>query len=346
MSRKTLRVGTFNLCNLALPNTLYYRERYSTEDYIRKKQWTAAQLDRMRADVIGFQELFHPEALQETLQQSEHCRNFKLIAIAPTGDTPTVALASRFPILNYRYIQDFPAAARLDVQGAEMPFTHFSRPVLAAQLQLSDTVACTVFVVHLKSKRPIFPDQVDRQDPVEIAKGQARSLMLRAAESIALRVLLMQVLQHRDYPVMVLGDMNDGGTSVTSQIISGEVPHRKLEPARKRNIWDVLLYHVKDIQARQSYGDFYYTHIHNGYYESLDHIMVSQEFVGQNPDRIGRVVYVSVFNDHLLDATLTQEEIPNWQSDHGQVVASIELEREHSRRAKVTTEFSMKISRI
>lgn len=337
MSRKNFRVGTFNLCNLALPNTAYYdHERYSAADYAKKKLWTAAQLDRMRADIVGFQEVFHKEALQEVLNQSDYCRSFNLVTLSPTEDTPAVALASRFPILNYRYIQDFPAEARLEVQGAEMPFTHFSRPVLSVQLRLSETVECTVFVVHLKSKRPIFPERVDRQDPIEIAKGQARSLLLRTAESIALRILLMQVLQHRNYPVMVLGDMNDGGTAVTSQIISGEVPHRKLEPERKRKVWDVLLYHVKDIQARQSYGDFYYTHIHNGYHESLDHIMVSQEFVGQNPDRVGRVVYVSVFNDHLLDGTLTQEEVPNWQSDHGQVVASIELEHERSRQVNIS----------
>ncbi|MBF2046735.1 MAG: endonuclease/exonuclease/phosphatase family protein [Leptolyngbya sp. IPPAS B-1204] len=328
MSRRTIRIGTFNLLNLALPNRVFYHhEYYSPEVYAKKIRWIGGQLDRIRPDLIGFQEVFHHEALQQALQQSDSCRDFHLVAISPTGDTPAVALASRFPILYHRYIQDFPISAQLDIQGAAIPLTHFSRPVLSVQVQLSDTIECTVFVVHLKSKRAIIPDHVDRQDPIEQAKGQVRSLMLRAAESIALRVLLMQVLQNRNYPVIVLGDMNDGGAAVTSQIISGEVPHRKLDSKRKRELWDILLYHVKDIQARQSYGDFYYTHIHNGHYESLDHIMVSQEFVVQNPDRIGRVVYVSVFNDHLIDETLTTEEIPNWQSDHGQVVASIELER-------------------
>lgn len=328
MSRSNFRVGTFNLCNLALPDVNYYRnESYSPETYQKKKRWTAIQLDRMRADIVGFQEVFHPRALQEVMQQSEYCRGFNLVATEPTSDTPMVALASRFPILDHQYIVDFPATAQLDVQGAPMPFTHFSRPVLSVRLQLTEAIECTVFVTHLKSKRPIFPEDADRNDPVEIAKGQARSLMLRAAESIALRVLLMQVLQHSTHPVMVLGDMNDGGTAVTSQIISGQVPHRRLDTDRKRKIWDVLLYHVKDIQARQSFNDFYYTHIHNGHYDSLDHIMVSQEFVTQNPNRIGRVVYVSLLNDHLVDETLSNDPVPDWQSDHGQVVASIDLER-------------------
>ncbi|MGB6015523.1 MAG: endonuclease/exonuclease/phosphatase family protein, partial [Nodosilinea sp.] len=86
-----------------------------------------------------------------------------------------------------------------------------------------------------------------------------------------------------------------------------------------------LLYQVKDIQARLGYGDHYYTHIHNGHYDSLDHIMVSEEFSAQNRDRIGRVTYVSVFNDHLFDQTLLEDSIESWQSDHGQVVANIEL---------------------
>lgn len=332
MSRRTLRVGTFNLCNLALPEqTFYGREFYSPQEYDRKISWVAGQLDQMWADLIGFQEVFHAEALQQALQQSQMGERMQLIVGKPIGDTPAVALASRFPILEHRFVRDFPTAAQLEVQGATLPLTHFARPVLMARLQLTETVECTVFVVHLKSKRPIVPEHLDRHDPIEKAKGQARSLILRAAESIALRVLLMEVLQDRDHPVIVLGDMNDGGAAVTSQLISGEPPHRKLETEYKRKIWDVLLYHVKDIQARQSFSDVYYTHIHNGRYESLDHIMVSQEFVSQNPDRIGRVVYVSVFNDHLIDETLSPEEMPKWQSDHAQVVASIELERHPSR---------------
>jgi predicted extracellular nuclease len=39
-----------------------------------------------------------------------------------------------------------------------------------------------------------------------------------------------------------------------------------------------LLYNTKDIQARQSSGDFYYSHIYNGHYEGLDHILVSKHF--------------------------------------------------------------------
>ncbi len=343
---KVFRVGNFNLCNLALPNEVFYRrEFYSKADYARKIAWSAQQLDRMRADIVGFQEVFHPAALQDVLDHSEYCRDFHLLAVPPLDDTPTVALASRFPVLAHEFITDFPAAARLDVRGATMPLSHFSRPVLKVRLQLSQSVECVVYVVHLKSKRGIIPQYVDKYDPVEIAKGQARSLMLRAAEAIALRVLMLELLEDRDYPVMLLGDLNDGNPAVTSRIISGEPPHRRLEHDFKREIWDVLLYHAKDIQARQSYDDYIYTHLHNGHYECLDHIMVSQEFVSQNPERIGNVIYVSVFNDHLLDETLSDEHMPKWQSDHGQLVAAIELERDERPRRVLTVKRSTEVTK-
>lgn len=325
MNRRSLRVGTFNLRNLALPGQQFYNEQYTVEEFAQKQQWIGEQLHRMRADIIGFQEVFHEQALEQVVANSP-CQDYQMVVATPITDTPAVALISRLPIQQYTIIRDFPAAARLDIQSPELSLTHFSRPVLSVRLRLSEQVECTVLVVHLKSKRPIYPEGVDRQDPMERAKGQARSLILRAAEAVALRLVLMEVLQNQDHPVIVMGDFNDGGLAVTSQLISGAAPQRNMESEQKQRIWDVLLYHVKDIQARQSYGDFYYTHIHNGHYESLDHIMVSQELVAQNPHRVGRVVYVSVFNDHLMDETLSREPVPRWQSDHGQVVACIELE--------------------
>lgn len=330
MSGRSFKVGTFNLQNLALPNQSFYHDRYRPEEYAKKKLWTAEQLNRMQADIVGFQEVFHEQALQEALAASTFCQSFSFV-VAPITDTPAVALATRFPILESGVIQEFPPAAQLDVQGEKLPFTHFSRPILWARLQLTDWLDCTVFVAHLKSKRPIIPDDADRGDPIERAKGQARSLILRAAEAIAFRVVLMRVLQNRNHAVIVLGDMNDGGLAVTSQIVSGEVPFKRLDAEVKQKLWDIVLYQTKDIQARQSYGDFHYTHIHNGHYDSLDHILVSQEFYAQNPNRVGRVVYTTVLNDHLIDDTLSPEQVPLWQSDHGQVVALIELDRPRQR---------------
>ena len=58
---------------------------------------------------------------------------------------------------------------------------------------------------------------------------------------------------------------------------------------------------------------------------ALDHIMVSEEFHGPNPDGVGEIEYVQVFNDHILDEMASLDEVPRTRSDHGQVVAKIRL---------------------
>ncbi|MEA5536321.1 endonuclease/exonuclease/phosphatase family protein [Crocosphaera sp. XPORK-15E] len=324
--QKSFNVGTFNLYNLVLPQVKYHGNReYTPEVYQQKKAWINHQLNLMKADIIGFQELFHQEALQEIIAENQDYKDAAIITTNPTGELPTVALLSKFPVIKYTIFKEFPLGINLDFKEVIIPINSFSRPVIAADIALTDDIQCTVFVVHLKSKRPIIPESVDRQDPVEFVKGKARALILRAAEAAALRVILMDKLKNRQYPVIVLGDLNDGNLAVTTRMIMGEPPWEKLRFEAKKKIWDVLLYSVKDIQARQSYGDFYFSHIHNGYYESLDHILVSEEFVAFNRESIGKVTYVSVFNDHLIDEMLSDAEVEPWQSDHGQVVASFQL---------------------
>jgi predicted extracellular nuclease len=322
-----IKVGSFNLLNLALPEVPYYNRRgYTHEEFAKKKTWINLQLDNMDADIVGVQEVFQEEALRNVLNANPNFKDYYTVVADNGGSgSPSVGLISRFPISDYEVIRSF--RETIDVEGVLIPFDTFSRPVLKAKVRISPTVQLTIFVVHLKSKRPIFPDdqQVSRDNPLELAKGQARALLRRTAEANALRTILIESLMGRDTPVIVMGDLNDTHTSVTTQLISGEPPYRHLPFEAKLKAWDVLLYHVKDIQARKSYVDTYYTHIHNGHYESLDHIMVSQELVSENPKHVGRVGVVRTFNDHLVDETLSDERVLPWTSDHAQVVASIEF---------------------
>lgn len=329
-----LFIGTFNALNLIMPETTYYNSRrYTQEEYALKKGWMQEQLRRMNADIVGFQEVFSKRALEEVVAGVPKFKDAHVVIAdmdnnPECSDSPSVALVSRFPITDYEVITTFPE--QLVVDGMTIPFKKFSRPILKARIRLSDDLYVIVFVAHLKSKNPMLSEGVDRDDPVEKSKGAARSLLMRAAEANALRTILMDTLQHREHPVVVMGDLNDGDGAVTTQIISGEMPQRRFPMERKLRYWDVLLYHVKDIQARLSYHDVYYTHIHNGHCESLDHILVSQELVRENPNHIGRVAYVRVFNDHIIDETLSDEGAPCWQSDHGQVVVCIDMNGELS----------------
>ena len=325
MTANHIRVGTFNLYNLALPERPYYDRQYTRGDYRQKVEWLQQQLTKMRGDLIGFQEVFHQAALEDVLRGVSHYDDCRMLVAPEQRRTPSVGLVTRFEVLDHTFVTDFPEDAILEIEDMAIPITRFSRPVLRARLRIRGALYVTVFVTHLKSKNPLIPEGVDRHDPVERAIGKARSLIKRAAEATAVRCLLLAHLAHNNEPVIVMGDINDTGHAVTSEIMTGSPPWRTLPFEKKLRNWDVLLYNVKDIQARQSYRDVYYTHIHNGHYESLDHILVSQEFVRQNPQHIGYVEYVKVLNDHLLDDTLSNDRIPRWQSDHGQVVASIRL---------------------
>jgi len=329
VEKQQFRVGTFNLNNLVLPAVEYYHgEFYSAADYRQKVDWTARQLDRMQVDLVGFQEIFQEQALAEVLATTDSAKGHQLVMAEGIGQGPGVALATSFPVLGQQIYIDFPPESWLsvDAEKARIPLTSFSHPVLAVEVELPNGSPCTVFVVHLKSKRPTMFRHVDRTDPVEIAKGQARSLIRRAAEATALRYILMEKLRDRRYPVIVMGDVNDNHTSVTTQLVTGQPPWECWSFRKKVPVWDTLLYQVKDIQARLGYGDHYYTHIHNGHYDSLDHIMVSEEFAPRNRNHIGQVIYVSVYNDHLFDQTLLDDQIERWKSDHGQVVATIALD--------------------
>lgn len=330
---KTIKVGTFNLMNFMLPDRRFYNGTlfYTKDEYRRKSEWVEFMLNQMNADIIGFQELFHREAMLRIIKNNPYYRKARLYMAEEDGEQPSVALLSRYPVENIEIFTLFPENAVIDFfpkgkDAVALPFTTFSRPVIKADIRIRDYGLITVFVVHLKSKRAVFYAGEDSQNPVDLARALSRSLMIRASESVALRALVSQALEEPERPVILCGDVNDTGNAVTSRIISGEVPQHKLSDSVKKHVWDLLLYHVKDIQARRSYQDFYYTHIHNGMYESLDHIMVSQELVTEYPRNTGRVGLVSLYNDHLVDQTFTQQGQDKCKSDHGVVVCSLELD--------------------
>ncbi|MEM1137920.1 MAG: endonuclease/exonuclease/phosphatase family protein [Bacteroidota bacterium] len=327
-----INIGTFNLLNLSLPNVEYYpRRSYTQETYEKKLVWLGNQLSKMKGDILGFQEVFHDEALLALLKSNIATAKYNVVSTYDSANTkrPYVALATRFEILEEEVFTDFPSLVQFDDE--EIAIKRFSRPVLRCKVKLSENMIIQCFVAHLKSKRPDYPDDIpweEKHHPKEIAHAKVRSLVRRTFEAAALRELLLPYLMGKDEPVILMGDLNDNNLAVSTKLISGEPPKKKEKSKVKRKIWDSLLYNVKDIQARMSFHDYYFSHIHNGHYEALDHILVSQEFVAENPKSIGRVVYVKVLNDHILDETLSDEAIPDWQSDHGQVVASIELKHQ------------------
>jgi len=278
----------------------------------------------MDCGIVGFEEVFHSETLKRAVDASGCFKGGEIISHG-TGSGPTVALATTLLVESFKFISDFPKEAILNFEGlGHLPITKFSRPVLRAVLRLPTGLPVTVFVMHLKSKRPVVSPE-GRHDPKLKAIGHALSLITRAAEAAALRCILIDEMNENDRPVIVIGDLNDVVHCVTTEILAGTPPWKNIPRSEKDKVWDTLLWSTNDVQVRASDRDVTYTHIHNGRYEVLDHILVSQEFVRSNPKHIGYVQHIQIFNDHLIDATLSDEYQDLTQSDHGQVVAVIKL---------------------
>ncbi len=326
------KVGTFNVLNLALPGQKTYSgdEPYSEAEFQEKTRWIAGQLQKMAPHIVGFQEVWHLDALKAAVARWNSAAQV-FVAQKPE-DGPRVALATTLEVLQISEHRDFPPGFELSVSGLSGPVTAFNRSVLQADLKLPDGgPELTVFVAHLKSKRPMVESGKEGSLREE-ALGSARSLMVRAAEAYALRTILLGLLQKTHRPVFLLGDLNDSAHAVTTEIVSGTPPMLYWPEERRQAVWDVLLYNAFDIQARQNTRrDVSYSHIFNGFYDTLDQIYVSQEFNRQNPKRLGEVEYVHYFNDHLVDRTLSRERPDRIQSDHGQVVATLRLRDEPPR---------------
>lgn len=345
---RTFKVANLNAYNLVRAGVPYYSEpAYSNEELDQKLQWTSGILRATNADLIGFQEVFHEEALQDALARTGP--GFDVRVPGATRELneaggkalgPKLGLASRFPITDLQVIFDFPADAHLTVPilhpdtqvetSVGIGFRAFNRPVLKARILLPNEIHCTVFVAHLKSKRSILLDSEDPKDPMVKALGTIRALLMRGAEAAALRALIVSAIRdpepgQRGEPCIVLGDLNDGISAVTTVATAGEPPFFRLKSEQKKPIWDVLLYNAFDIQARRSLESFAFSHIWNGRHELLDHILVSQEFVREFPNRIGEVLNARVLTDHLVDETLTQDRKTRIHSDHGVPVAEISL---------------------
>ena len=328
---QTLQVATVNTLNLALPGQVFYpgQDPYDDREHERKLQWLGSMVARLGADVFGFQEVWHEAALKAVVASSGLHLNTVLAPGAETGalGTPRLGLATRLAMEQVELLTNFAPSEQVNIPelGAH---TRFERPVLHARLRTHQGTPLHVLVAHLKSKRPKYLQdeqgqaREDRDDPVVTARATLRSLMMRAAEAAALRRVVVDITsRHGSYaasggePLVLLGDMNDGPHSVSSQMIAATQA-----VAYDRGARDVALYHAWDVATEPALKrDMAYSHVHQGWPELLDQIWVSEEFVATSKFAIGDVRRVEVFNDHL------HESRERWRSDHGFVRALLRL---------------------
>lgn len=314
-----IRLATFNVLNLALPGTVFYDNLppYTQAEYDAKLDWMAQQLDRLDADVIGFQEIFSQAALKQVLARTRHYRHAYHAGFEPDPNvhplTPSVALVSRLPFVTPPVAHaDLPARLVAGLPQTDKAMTRFMRPVLHAQLLAPNGLVIHICVLHLKSKRPDFLDGEDTADPYLLDLASLRSLYRRGVEAVGLRQLLSGFMQAGCGPLVVMGDFNDIAEAVTTEMVMG------IGRAGEDNA-ALRLYNAVDIQARGNASRYVgYTHMHDGTFDTIDHILVSREFHPDHADAAARVLEVVYVNDHVV---LPRPEA----TDHGLVLARIGL---------------------
>jgi endonuclease/exonuclease/phosphatase family metal-dependent hydrolase len=299
----TLAVASCNVLNLALPGRGFYpnQKPYTPEEYRRKVDWLGGMFARLGADVFGLQEVWDEAALRAAFAASP-LHPFHVAspgAEQGAAGTPRVALATRLQVLETESISEFAAG---DVVAVPELGEHcrFERPVLRAVLRMRHGLTLNVLVVHLKSKRPKFlQDEAgealeDLDDPAVVARATLRSLIMRGAEAAALRRVVIGLTRKSRDPLLLLGDMNDGPHSVTSQLIAATQA-----VAFDRQARDVALFHADAVQTEPLRRDVGWSHVHQGWPEILDQVWVSEEFVATSKFALGDVCRVEYFNDHL-----------------------------------------------
>ena len=330
--RNQFAVATFNLLNFHDAQTPFYdKEGYTVAQYNQKCDWIAHQLDNLDADIVGFQEVWSERALVDAVRRSSKMSGAQVVTAPSAGlgnKLPRVGIVSRLPLVGaVESIQEIPASLALDLPGpvqANLPFEPrkhalFSRPILRARLNLSaahdEPQILTVFVLHLKSKRPNAYEVVvngetlkeNLDDAATAARASLRSLIMRGIEAAAVRALVLETISHTNTPTLVLGDFNDSADSVTTEIITG-----RSAPFDKAGR-DTTLFNAADLTYRHKMTrDVTYSHVHQDDPGTLDHVLVSEEFLPNS--KFGQFVVqkVDYFNDHLNDRDpLT--------SDHGVV---------------------------
>lgn len=331
---RRINIASFNLLNLHRANQpLYGFDGYSADDYAEKVRWTAGIFDLLNSDLLAVQEVFDEQALRDCVAGSRHLRDATTI-VAPRahGDNtlPRVGLVSALPLLGaIESIADIPEQAVGPVAGSEAlgiaaaPHAQFSRPVLATTVDFGapgKPLPTRVYVVHLKSRRPKTLQiaeganagrHEDDADPGVEARAHLRSLTIRGIEATGLRLLLLRDLVRSRMPVIVLGDFNDHAKAMTTEMITGRIYARRPE-RRDHNLW-----HAAALQRPNSLKrDVGYTHVHLGEPGSIDHILLSEEFMRESRNAIGEVLSVAWFNDHLNDRSSVQ-------SDHGAIRATL-----------------------
>jgi endonuclease/exonuclease/phosphatase family metal-dependent hydrolase len=356
-SHVDIRLASINLFNFIEPPQACYEldKIYSQEQWRRKQDWFARYLASAQPDLVGFQEVFSPDALA-ALAKAQGLEHFTIVDMPELVTdyiyrSPVVALASRYPIVDTVAVT--PAASLAQSMGLAADFS-FSRKVLRATVDIPAIGLCDIYVVHFKSMRPgLHPGEPLHLEDLHVgprllarqALGFWASSMQRGAEAALLFHAMLVRRQLTSHPMVLMGDFNDElyggvlgalltqGSDLHSQDVIqaglGHLTPRTLEQLmghyRLRDayeLWQESLCAGTGSQANGAPGARPATHYYGAHGSVLDYILLSNEFDAANDRSLAQVVDYEVSDRHLLRAEFKRDA---YSTDHAPVMVTLRL---------------------
>jgi endonuclease/exonuclease/phosphatase family metal-dependent hydrolase len=322
-----IKLATFNLFQFVEPPYAWYnkKDKFSEKQWIEKTTWIKHQILKMDCDVIGFQEVFSRDAL-ENLVKALGFNYFETVDVAKVSShdalkyiSTTVAIASKYPISNLQKVKaHIPSFKKHHFTGQ----FDFARIPIKATLTLPNKRELLVYVCHLKSNRLnefeyIFNKEHDLEHKKErVSKAlegtSATSLQQRLCEASS---LFFDIKKNKNRPTVLLCDFNDKEFSLSIDALSNQKYHYP-KSREKFLLYDASYYYTEIVEnphpeakEPQRKATSYFL----GKGNVLDYIFISKHF---------EVTHYAVLDEHLhthgVDLLL--------KSDHAQVVCEVLLE--------------------
>jgi len=320
-----LKIASFNLLNYLEPPNAYYdfQRIYSLKQWQKKQQWITDYLNLHQPHVIGFQEVFSPDSLK-TLVAELGYPYFRVVDQPQVTDgfiysAPVVAIASRYPVIEAAPV--LPDSELIRAMGL-LPEFAFSRKVLRATVDLPHLGHCDCYVVHFKSKRPLFEYEPGSNKEQGNALSEEKNMlghlkaqvaggwgaaMQRGSEATLLYVDMLSRRADCGYPMILMGDFNNSLAQeelafLTTSDLRAELDGNSeayFEKYRLHDAWDLFQALTagqgKPAAVRQP------SHYYGARGSVLDYILLSREFDAGYQLSLFEVSDYQTYDRHLIN---------------------------------------------
>ncbi|HHS92110.1 MAG TPA: endonuclease, partial [Campylobacterales bacterium] len=285
-----LKVTTFNLYQFVEPPYAWYNKKdtFSPKQWQEKTRWIKAQILKMDCDIIGFQEVFSRDALEELVKEV----GFNYFVTVDNAQvsihdsqkfiTTTVALASKYPITNIKKVKVHQASLEKHL------FTEtfaFSRVPIKATIELPNQQEILVYVCHLKSNRLNEFEYIFRKEHTlehkkslvlkALEEGHSKALKQRLCEASS---LFYDLKTSQSRPTVLLCDLNDKEFSLTIDAMTN--PNYHDEKSNESYLLEDACYHYDETPSNphpeQKKPERKPTSYFQGQGHVLDYVFVSQ----------------------------------------------------------------------